>query len=543
MSPSTAHPNPSLTTTTYYPEIKRQLLEVFKLTAFRPNQLEVITAALDVKDVFVLMPTGGGKSLCYQLPAVCSSGKTKGVTVVVSPLVALMKDQVHSLTSKKVKALLSDAAAGSDDWRSLVTSNDKPSLWFVTPEKLQHSTSANNILSILYKNNDLARFVIDEAHCISTWGQDFREAYTALGSLRDRYESVPIMALTATANERTVEDIKAQLKMKHDHKFFTQSFNRTNLKYLVQRKKTNLLVDIVAFINEKHRGEAGVIYCTARMTCESVAESLRLKGIKAAHFHAGMPADEKEKTVYNWQNGIVPLIVATIAFGMGIDKADVRFVVHYDMPKSLSGYYQETGRAGRDGKPADCLMCMSFSRSLSFAPNIYASEDASADSIKRQENAAREVYRFCQNTSECRRLQILQHFDEKFDKSQCAMGCDNCEDGRETVQEDVTSHARDAIKLLQYLVKDRGENVTESHLEAVLRGANTSDIRARQHDKLPQYSSCSAMPKELLELMLDKLKADDLLALKSLKNRSGYHNTYLDVRQRDIMIPRPILTV
>jgi bloom syndrome protein len=171
-----AHPDPSLTSTTYYSEIKRQLLEVFKLTAFRPNQLEAITATLDGKDVFVLMPTGGGKSLCYQLPAICTAGKTKGVTVVVSPLVALMKDQVQSLTNKKVKALLSEPAAGSDDWSSLVASNDKPSLWYVTPEKLQHSTTTRNILSILYKNNDLARFVIDEAHCISTWGQDFREA-------------------------------------------------------------------------------------------------------------------------------------------------------------------------------------------------------------------------------------------------------------------------------------------------------------------------------------------------------------------------------
>ena len=177
---NSVHPNPSLTSTTYYSEIKRQLLDVFNLTAFRPNQLEAITAALDGKDVFVLMPTGGGKSLCYQLPAVCTSGKTKGVTVVVSPLVALMKDQVQSLTSKKVKALLSDHAAGSDDWNALVASNDKPSLWYVTPEKLQQSTTTRNILSILYKNNDLARFVIDEAHCISTWGQDFREAVRPL---------------------------------------------------------------------------------------------------------------------------------------------------------------------------------------------------------------------------------------------------------------------------------------------------------------------------------------------------------------------------
>jgi len=191
-------------------------------------------------------------------------------------------------------------------------------------------------------------------------------------------------------------------------------------------------------------------------------------------------------------------------------------------------------------------MCMLFSRSLSFAPDIYPvfsasdlqklisqikkSEDATADSIKRQENAAREVYRFCENTSECRRVQILHHFDEKFDKSQCAMGCDICEDGRETVRKDVTSHAQDTIKLLQCLIQDCGERVTRSHLEAILRGANTSDIRMKQHDKLPQYNSCSTMPKELLELMLDKLMLNDVITTISLKNRSGFHNAYLDVR-------------
>lgn len=202
---------------------------------------------------------------------------------------------------------------------------------------------------------------------------------------------------------------------------------------------------------------------------------------------------------------------------------------------------------------------MLFSRSLSFAPNIYPvfsasdlqrlisqikkSEDASADSIKRQENAAREVYRFCENTSECRRVQILHHFDEKFDKSQCAMGCDTCEDGRETVRKDVTTHAQDAIKLLQYLVQDRGENVTRAHLDAVLRGANTADIRMKQHDKLPQHNSCSTMPKELLELMLDTLMLNDVITKIMIRNKSGYHNAYLKVRYTLQSQDKSILTV
>ncbi|KAJ3517802.1 hypothetical protein NLJ89_g284 [Agrocybe chaxingu] len=513
----------------FYPEISRQLRQVFKLVDFRKNQLGAIIAAMQGKDVFVLMPTGGGKSLCYQLPAICNGGKTRGVTIVVSPLVALMKDQVEGLNAKGIDALLSNAETVGNDWQCLVVSSRKPSLWYITPEKLRDSNKVNEILTILAKENNLARFVIDEAHCISTWGQDFRDAYTALGSLRDRFPDVPIMALTATANKHTVADIVSQLKLR-DHAFFTQSFNRTNLKYVVQKKsKVDITHELVALL-ESRQGKTGIIYCNARRTCENVAENLREKGINAAHFHAGMSATEKDQAVHDWRAGVVPVIVATIAFGMGIDKSDVRYVIHHDMPKSLSGYYQETGRAGRDGEPAECVMFYSYQDKTKLDNQIEKSEDSTTESKERQKNAVREVYQFCENTSECRRVQILQHFDERFAKSLCRRGCDTCEADRETVSKDLTSNAVDAIKLIQ-LLSHRGDKLTHPQFVSVLRGANTADVRSKGHDKLPGYASCSQLPKELLELMLSRLLYNRVIETVAEQNRRGFHSNYLVLGQ------------
>ncbi|KAF8163089.1 hypothetical protein B0H34DRAFT_694087 [Crassisporium funariophilum] len=518
----------SLKSSPYYPEIMRRLRETFGLTSFRKNQLEAITAAMEGKDVFVLMPTGGGKSLCYQLPAICTTGKTTGVTVVVSPLLALMKDQVNSLLRKNIDALLSNAETVGEDWQRLMVHDKKPNLWYITPEKLKDSPKVNQILSQLHSAGQLARFVIDEAHCISTWGQDFREAYQFLGSLRDRYDTVPIMALTATANQRTVADILSQLRLKNLASF-TQSFNRTNLKYIVQKKKGNMVNEIFSFIQTKHRNEAGIIYCNSRARCESVAKELRKRGINAAHFHAGMETAVKDQTVLDWQSGDVPIIVATIAFGMGIDKADVRFVIHHDMPKSLSGYYQETGRAGRDGKPAECILYYAYQDLHNLISQIRRDEKATAEALKRQESTARDVYQFCDNISECRRVQLLQHFDEKFDKSQCARGCDTCEEDRETVLMDVTDHARNSIQVVQTLVSERREKMTVNQLTSILRGANLADIRNKQHDKLGEFGSCAKMPKELLELTLQRLLYLEVLVKVSVKNGGGFHTEYLEL--------------
>lgn len=297
----------------YYPEITQKLKTVFKLSIFRPNQLEAVVETMSGRDVFVLMPTGGGKSLCYQLPAVCKTGTTKGVSIVVSPLLALMENQESALKAKGVDVLSWNSGSGeSHEITERLKGSHKPALLYVSPEKLEASHALQDILSELYENQQLARFVIDEAHCISTWGQDFRAAYRGLGRLRDDYPDVPIIALTATANKHTVNDIMQRLKLRNPATF-TQSFNRANLAYYIYPKRKRVGEDIFKFIQDRHRNETGIIYCHERKTCEKVAKTLRDKGLSAKHFHANMNARDKTAIQEGWQSDSVLIIVATVS--------------------------------------------------------------------------------------------------------------------------------------------------------------------------------------------------------------------------------------
>ncbi|KAJ7684805.1 DNA helicase [Mycena polygramma] len=528
--PVPVRPPPQELTGPYAAEIKSHLTRTFDLHEFRPNQFEAIDAAMTGRDVFVLMPTGGGKSLCYQLPAVCRGGKTKGVTVVVSPLLALMHDQVNGMKAKGIDAALVTSTTADEEARHIrdrLFSNAKPTLLYVTPERLQISASLKSTLSYLYRSKELARFVIDEAHCISTWGQDFRPSYQELHTLRDDYPDVPIMALTATADPKTVDDILARLQLQNPA-VFRQSFNRTNLYYAVLPKRS--LDDMVSFIKRDHPNKTGIIYRTGRDNCEKLANQLRAKGLEAQHYHAKMEPQDKERVQDEWQKGRCHIIVATIAFGMGIDKKDVRFVIHYDLPKNMDGYYQETGRAGRDGEPADCILYYAYRDLQPILKMIRDNKDPTATpaSKERQEQAVRNVVRYCENDSVCRRTQVLQHFGEKFDKKDCRGQCNNCASEGLLVTQDFTKEAQSVLTLVDSLERGQ-ENVTVDHCRNIFKGANVTAVRDKRHDQHPLFGAGKDMPKELVELLFNKLLYLDALMEKSTQTNSKWHQQYLKV--------------
>ncbi|KAF5377371.1 hypothetical protein D9757_008039 [Collybiopsis confluens] len=520
----------------YYAEIMRALKRVFRLESFRQNQLEAILAAMDGRDVFVLMPTGGGKSLCYQLPAVCTGGSTKGVTVVISPLLSLMTNQVSALREKNVDVLVwnSETVDHKDIMRRL-RGDTKPSLLYVSPEKVKDSGALRSIFGELYRTGELARFVVDEAHCISTWGMIF------VKPLRHEYAKVPIMALTATANQIMVDDIKERLKLKNTA-FFKQSFNRVNLNYLILDKKAKVLDDIFNFIRTKHYGETGIIYCLGREKCEKVAEQLRKKGLKAKHFHAHMASAEKEQVLMEWQSDRIQIVVATIAFGMGIDKPNVRFVIHHDLPKSLDGYYQETGRAGRDQQPADCVLFYSYRDYKIIVKMINnprnGEEMSTPEARKRQEEQVRNVMAYCCNVSDCRRVQLLQFFNEKFDRRLCRKFCDNCSHSVDMNQQDLTEESK-AIISLAHNIYSSGEKITLDHCRAIFKGADTAAVRERNHNSLPQYGHGKHLDNDLLEQLFKRLCFLEALDEESTLSKGGWYVYYLKVRPSSMAVGFP----
>jgi bloom syndrome protein len=456
-------------------DVKTVMKERFRLRGFRSNQLEAINATLSGKDAFVLMPTGGGKSLCYQLPAIVRSGRTKGVTLVVSPLLSLMQDQVAHLQDLHIKAFLINGEVSAQQKRWVTQTlasrnNDEIEILYITPEMINLNQTLRNSLESLHKNGNLARIVIDEAHCVSQWGHDFRPDYKELGTVRSRFPGVPVMALTATATQNVRVDVIHNLGMK-GCEVFTQSFNRPNLTYEVLPKKGSMkevTQRIVSIIKKSYQNKMGIVYCLSRNDCEKVSSHLCEFGVASKHYHAGMKPDERTQVQQQWQASDFQVIVATIAFGMGIDKPDVRFVMHFSIPKSLEGYYQETGRAGRDGKRSGCYLFYGY-RDSAVQKRLLESGDGSWAQKERQRQMLRNLVQFCENRTDCRRVQVLAYFNESFRREDCHRTCDNCKSDASFELQDFTSYAKRAIELVGDF-DDRGEKTTLLHCVDIFAG-------------------------------------------------------------------------
>ena len=384
----------------------------FGYDTFRPKQAEIIQHVMSGSDALVLMPTGGGKSLCYQLPAL----KFPGTTVVVSPLIALMKDQVDALTANGISAAFLNSSLSAQEMVSVERDvrNGKMKLLYLAPERL-----AMPAIRQFLKEVSVSLFAIDEAHCISEWGHDFRPDYRTLRDIRTLFPGIPMLALTATANERVRNDIIAQLSLR-DGKIFRSSFNRSNLTYRVIPKKKaleRLVQELKARPNE-----SAIIYCFSRKGTEKTAADLKANGIKAAAYHAGLSPIQRTRVQERFIRDETPVITATIAFGMGINKPDVRLVVHRDMPKSVEGYYQETGRAGRDGLPSDCLLF--FSQGDRFKHEFFIRDMDDLNERQKARKQLDDMARYCTLTS-CRRTYLLHYFGEAREDAPC-LGCDIC---------------------------------------------------------------------------------------------------------------------
>lgn len=465
--------------------IHAKLKEFFGFSSFKGEQEQIISNLLQGNDSFVIMPTGGGKSLCYQLPALLM----EGTAIVISPLIALMKNQVdairgfvagnegiaHFLNSSLTKAQIAEV---TEDLTSGVTK-----LLYVAPESL---TKEENIA--ILRQIRISFFAVDEAHCISDWGHDFRPEYRKIRPIVDEIGRAPIIALTATATPKVQNDILKNLGIMDAH-VFKSSFNRPNLYYEV-RDKIDQDKDIIKYIKQ-HPGKSGIIYCLSRKKVEELAQVLVINGIRAVPYHAGLDAKMRAENQDKFLMEEVDVIVATIAFGMGIDKPDVRFVIHYDVPRSLEGYYQETGRAGRDGREGVCIAYYSY-KDIRKLDKFLMSKPVSEQEIGRQLLMEIEAYA---ESGDCRRKLLLSYFGEDYTQDNCG-ACDNCLSPKPRFD------ARKEMAMVIRLVNSLPEHFKVEHLANVLTGIATAMIKSYNHDKLPMFGAGSDHPVRFWEMVI-----------------------------------------
>lgn len=446
------------------------LKRYFGFDAFKDSQETIIRSLLDGKDVFVLMPTGGGKSLCYQLPALIM----EGVAIVISPLIALMKNQVdavrqtseddgiaHYLNSSLTKTAIDRVKQDIID--------GKTKLLYVAPESL---TKEENVEFL--KTIKVSFYAVDEAHCISEWGHDFRPEYRKIRPIINKIGNAPVIALTATATEKVRTDIKKSLGITKALEF-KSSFNRPNLYYEVRPKTQNVDRDIIRFIKQ-HKGVSGIIYCLSRKKVEELSEILLTNDIKAAPYHAGLDSQTRSQTQDDFLREDIDVIVATIAFGMGIDKPDVRFVIHYDIPKSIEGYYQETGRAGRDGAEGVCLAFYSY-KDLQKLEKFMEGKPVSEQDIGRQ--LLKETAAYAESAV-CRRKLLLHYFGETYKKDNCG-NCDNCNNPKKQVE------GKEQLCKVLEVILDTKEDFRDDYIKNILLGNATEEIIAHNHDDIDGF--------------------------------------------------------
>ena len=444
------------------------LEHTFGYTEFRGDQQAIIDTLVSGQDALVLMPTGGGKSLCYQIPALARPG----CGVVISPLIALMQDQVEALQAVGVAAAFLNSSLSFHEAQELEAQllRGELDLLYLAPERLLQPRTLD-----LLGQADVSLFAIDEAHCVSQWGHDFRADYLHLSCLHERFPHVPRVALTATADQRTQQEIARRLDLENA-RHFVSSFDRPNIQYRIA-PKNNPKRQLLQFLNEEHQGNAGVIYCLSRNKVETTASWLQQQGFNALPYHAGLPANTRAENQRRFLREEGVIVVATIAFGMGIDKPDVRFVAHLDLPKSIEAYYQETGRAGRDGEPASALLLYGLEDVVKLSQMATTSEGS--EEHKRQERQRLDaMLGLCEITS-CRRRALLRYFNEELE-TDCG-NCDTC------LTPPVTWDASDATRKLLSCIYRTGQRFGAAHVIDVLRGADTEKIRQFNHNQVSTY--------------------------------------------------------